>query len=266
MRPLVDSRGLSSRDSRKRHCGRGVTPPFGRLTFPRSGHLTSTSLLPFAPPRFAARLHRYYESSDFCRAASSDLTGIAEFAPLRRAILRRGPGPLFTQRPPLRILTMRRPRPSPDSSPCFSRLTFRPLHLQPPHCHFRHGRFDTLLHRRDLPRLSPGQTLQVGGRAVARSRVRASPAPSPTGLAESSSLALRIGRSSQVAPHPSSRKRSYRCRLQAGNVSLAGTSTLLIKRLHRRTGGGLQAAVRRANGSTEEYFGLETEATSYEDH
>ena len=27
-------------------------------------------------------------------------------------------------------------------------------------------------------------------------------------------------------------------------------------------GGGLQAAVRRANGSTEEYFGLETEATS----
>ena len=250
MRPLVDSRGLSSRDSRKRHCGRGVTPPFGRLTFPRSGHLTSTSLLPFAPPRFAARLHRYYESSDFCRAASSDLTGIAEFAPLRRAILRRGPGPLFTQRPPLRILTMRPPRPSPDRSPCLSRLTFRPLHLQPPHCHFvtvALTRYFTAVTCRVYP---PGQTLQVGGRAVARSRVRASPAPSPTGLAESSSLALRIGRSSQVAPHPSSRKRSYRCRLQAGNVSLEGTSTLLIKRLHRRTGGGFQAAV-RAKGSTE---------------
>ena len=228
MRPLVNSRGLSSRDSRKRHCGRGVTPPFGRL-------------LPFAPPRFAARLPRYYESSDFCRAASSDLTGIAEFAPLRRAIRHPGPGPLFTQRPPLRILTMRRPRPSPDRSPCFSRLTFRPLHLQPPHCHFvtvALTRYFTAVTCRVSP---PGQTLPVGGRAVARSRVRASPAPSPTGLAESSSLALRIGRSSQVAPHPSSRKRSYRCRLQAGNVSLEGTSTLLIKRLHRRTSTGTLA-------------------------
>ena len=241
MRPLVDSRGLSSRDSRKRHCGRGVTPPFGRLTFPRSGHLTSTSLLPFAPPRFAARLHRYYESSDFCRAASSDLTGIAEFAPLRRAILRRGPGPLFTQRPPLRILTMRRPRPSPDSSPCLSRLTFRPLHLQPPHCHFvtvAFPRYFTAVTCRVSP---PGQTVPVGGRAVARSRVRSLLGASPTGLAESSSLALRIGRSSQVAPHPSSRKRSYRCRLQAGNVSLEGTCTLLIKRLHRRTSTGTLA-------------------------
>ena len=241
MRPLVDSRGLSSRDSRKRHCGRGVTPPFGRLTFPRSGHLTSTSLLPFAPPRFAARLHRYYESSDFCRAASSDLTGIAEFAPLRRAILRRGPGPLFTQRPPLRILTMRRPRPSPDSSPCFSRLTFRPLHLQPPHCHFvtvALTRYFTAVTCRVYP---PGQTLQVGGRAVARSRVRSLLGASPTGLAESSSLALRIGRSSQVALHPSSWKRSYHCRLQAGNVSLEGTCTLLIKRLHRRTRTGTLA-------------------------
>ena len=64
-------------------------------------------------------------------------------------------------------------------------------------------------------------------------RVRSSPGASPTGLAESSSLALRMGRSSQVALHLSSRKRSYHCRLQAGNVSLEGTCTLLIKRLHR---------------------------------
>ena len=87
----------------------------------------------------------------------------------------------------------------------------------------------------------PGQTVQVEGMAVARSRVRTSPGASPTGLAESSSLALRMGRSSQVASHLSSRKRSYHCRLQAGNVSLEGTCTLLIKRLHRRTGSGIPA-------------------------
>ena len=138
---------------------------------------------------------------------------------------------------------MGRPRPSPDRSPCLSRLTFRPLHLQPPHCHFvtvALSRYFTAVTCRVYP---PGQTVQVGGMAVARSRVRALPGPSPTGLAESSSLALRIGRSSQVALHPSSRKRSYHCRLQAGNVSLEGTFTLLIKHLHRRTSGGLQAAV-----------------------
>ena len=100
---------------------------------------------------------------------------------------------------------------------------------------FRYDRFSTLLHRRSLPRLSPGQTLPVEGNAVARSRVRTSPGASPTGLAESSSHTLRTGRSSQVALHLSSRKRSYHFRLQAGNVSLRGTSTLQIKRLHRRT-------------------------------
>ncbi len=247
MSPLFDASGLSSRASRKRHCDRDVVPPLGGVTFPRFSHFASTFLLPFAPPRFAARLPRYYGSSDFCRAASTDLTGIARFAPLRRAILHRGPGPLLTQRPPLRALTMGRPRPSPDRSPCLSRLTFRPLHLQPPHCHFvtvALSRYFTAVTCRVYP---PGQTVQVGGMAVARSRVRALPGPSPTGLAESSSLALRIGRSSQVALHPSSRKRSYHCRLQAGNVSLEGTFTLLIKRLHRRTSGGLQAAVHQAS-------------------
>ena len=120
MSPRLDARGFSSRDSRKRHCGRGVVPPFGRLTFPRSGHLTSTSLLPFAPPRFAARLPRYYESSDSVEPLHPTSPVSPGSSP--SAILRRGPGPLFTQRPPLR-LTMRRPRPSPDRSPCLSRLT-----------------------------------------------------------------------------------------------------------------------------------------------
>ncbi len=156
---------------------------------------------------------------------------------------------------------MGRPRPSPDRSPCLSRLTFQPLHLQPPHCHFvtvAFPRYFTAVTCRVSP---PGQTVQVATRAVARSRVRTLPGASPTGLAESSSLALRIGRSSQVAPHPSSRKRSYHCRLQAGNVSLEGTFTLLVKRLHRRTGGGLQAAVFFVRASGSKHGGLETTAT-----
>ena len=107
---------------------------------------------------------------------------------------------------------------------------------------FRLGRFVTLHHRRDLPRLSPRQTSWVGGNAVARSRVRASLGASPTGLAESSSQKLRTGRSSQVALHLASQQRSYHFRLQAGNVSLERTSTFQIKRLHRRTRRRLLAA------------------------
>jgi hypothetical protein len=74
-----------------------------------------------------------------------------------------------------------------------------------------------------------------GGIPVTRSRVRTSAGASPTGLAESSSHTLRTGRSSQVAVHLSSWKRSYHFRLQASNVRPGRTSTLLIKRLHRRT-------------------------------
>lgn len=46
------------------------------------------------------------------------------------------PGPLVRQCPPLPQLTVRRPRPVPDRSPCLSRLIFRPFRLQPPRCHF----------------------------------------------------------------------------------------------------------------------------------
>ncbi len=102
------------------------------------------------------------------------------------------PGPLIPQRPPLRMVTTRRPHPSPHSSPGFTHLTFRPFHLQPPHGHFATVAF---------PRYITAVTC----------------------------------RSSQIALHPSSRKRSDHCRLQAGNVRLRGACTLLIKRLHRRT-------------------------------
>ncbi len=47
-----------------------------------------------------------------------------------------GPGPLVKQCPSLLKVTVRRPRPVTDRSPCLSRLTFRPFRLQPPTCHF----------------------------------------------------------------------------------------------------------------------------------
>jgi hypothetical protein len=197
--------------------------------------MSSTFLLPFAPPRFAARFLRYYESSDFCRDASSDVAGIAKFVPHRRAIRRRGAWAIG------RAVSLAAGGNGSSSASCTRQISllisFDLPTIPPPTTTlpFRHGRFDTLLHRRDLPRLSPRQTTWAGGIAVARSRVRALLGASPTGLAESSSHTLRTGSSSQVALHPSSRKRSYHCRLQAGNVSLRGTSTLLIKRLHRRT-------------------------------
>ena len=175
MSPLVDSRGLSSRDSRKRHCGRGVAAPFGGLTFPRSGHLTSTFLLPFAPPRFAARLPRYYESSDFCRAASTDLTDIAKFAPLRRAIRHPGAWAIVHAASPTA-------NPHDASSTSFTRQISLLLSFDLPTSPspttalpFRHGRFDTLLHRRDLPRLSP--RADRSGRREGRRAVKGSDTP-----------------------------------------------------------------------------------------
>jgi hypothetical protein len=116
-------------------------------------------------------------------------------------------------------------------------IAFELLTVPPPTtaAPFRRVRFVPLRHRLGWPRRSSGQTQGVGRIAVTRSRVRHLRAVSPTGLAESSSLALRTGHSSQVALHLSSRKRSYHFRLQAGNDSLTGTLSLPFKRLHRRT-------------------------------
>jgi hypothetical protein len=214
------------------------------FTVLRFGHLTTTFLLPFAPPRFAARLRRYYESSAFCRAASHG--GIAKFASSQRAILRRRAWAID------RAVSRAADVNDSCSTSCARQLSLliafdlptipSPTTALP----FRHGRFHTLLHRRDWPRLSLGQTTRIDGIAVARSRVRTPLGASPTGLAESSSHKLRTGRSSQVALHPSSRKRSYHFRLQAGNVSLRGTSTLPIKRLRRRTSHHRQMVERKS--------------------
>jgi len=106
---------------------------------------------------------------------------------------------------------------------------------------FHRDRFESLRHRLGLPRLPAGETPRVGRTSVARSRVRTLLGASPTGLAESSSLALRTGLSPQIALHLSSRKRSYHFRLQASNFRLTGTSTLLFERLHRRTRSGFPA-------------------------
>lgn len=124
------------------------------------------------------------------------------------------------------------------SSPFLSRLIFLPFRLQPPHSHFPPPasaryctqrwscvsipRADRYRGSRDRRRTHEGSDYCLLG-------------TSPVGLAESSSLSLRTGLSSQVALHLSSRKRSYHCRIQGGNVTLTGTSTLLIKRLQRRT-------------------------------
>ena len=119
--------------------------------------------------------------------------------------------------------------------PFLSRLIFLPFRLQPPHCHFSalaSARYCTQSRSStSILRASPRDCRM----AVAQKRVRDLRGFSPTGLAESSSLTLRTGISPQVALHLSSRKRSYHCRIQGGNVTLVGTCTQLIKRLRRRT-------------------------------
>ncbi len=242
MSPLVDRRCLSSRCSRKRHCGRDViAPPLAlavaaafasTLTIPLFGHSASTFLPPFAPPSSVARFHRYYEGSDSCRR---DLARYIVFAPTASMPAGR-PGCWSSSIPsgffPNVVSHCRR---QVSLLIAFESPTIPPPTTLLP---FRCDRFITLLHRRSLPCLSLGLTRGSREFAVARSGVRSFLGVSPTGLAESSSLTLRTGHSPQVALHLSSQKRSYHCRLQAGNVSLTGTYTLLFKRLHRRTRSG----------------------------
>ena len=228
MSPPINRRCLSGRNSREGHCDRDVVTlllwpgglRFRALTFLWFGHHTTTFLHPLAPPTFIGFNATMSALTPACRAL--------------RLVEHEHPPEAATQ---VSLLI------SFDLPTIPSPTTILP---------FRHGRFVTLHHRRDLPRLSPGQTSPVVGIAVARSRVRTSLGASPTGLAESSSHKLRTGRSSQVAPHLSSRKRSYHCRLQAGNVSLRGTSTLQIKRLHRRTSHRRQTVGRAADRTNNE--------------
>ncbi len=242
MSPRVNRRRLSSRCSRKRHCGRDVFASAlalaaasafaSTLPFPLLGHSASTFLPPFAPPIYVDRFHRYYEGSDSCRR--DRVRGIG-FVPA--ASMPAGRPGCWSSSIPSGLIpnVLSRCRRQVSLLIAFELPTIPPPTTTLP---FRCDRFITLLHRRSLPCLSLGLTQWSREFAVARSRVRSFLGVSPTGLAESSSLALRTGHSPQVALHPPSRKRSYHCRLQAGNVSLTGTSTPLFKRLHRRTRSG----------------------------
>jgi hypothetical protein len=75
---------------------------------------------------------------------------------------------------------------------------------------FPHDRFGTLRHRRELPRLSPGQTRRSGDhRRAVKGSLIASRLPDRLGRSEF--IVLRTGHSTQVALHPASRQRSYLC-------------------------------------------------------
>ncbi len=242
MSPFVDRRCLSSRCGRERHCGRDVIvfafalafafAVASTFTFPLFGHSASTFLPPFAPPIYVDRFHSYYEGSDSCRR--DPVRGIG-FAPA--ASMPAGRPGCWSSSIPSGLVpnVLSRSRRQVSLLIAFELPTIPPPTTTLP---FRCDRFVTLLHRRSLPCLSLGLTRWSREFAVARSGVRSFLGVSPTGLAESSSLALRTGHLPQVALHLSSRKRSYHYRLQAGNVSLTGTSTLLFKRLHRRTRAG----------------------------
>ncbi len=232
--PLGNAQPLSGVFSRKRHCDRNVIPPSGWFTLPRFGHFASTSLFPLAPPRFAARLQCYYGNSDSCRVASTDFTDTAIFAPLQRAIFRQRARAIvravslaaIRNGSIVHVLSLVRP-------PCLSPSNFRPFHPQPPHGLFAMIDLPRYIIVMTCPRLS-SERLKVVEDNIAQTRVRPLPGGSPLGLAESGSLSLRTGLSPRVALHLFLRKRSYLW-IQAGNVCLEGTYTLLFKRLHRRT-------------------------------
>jgi hypothetical protein len=129
-----------------------------------------------------------------------------------------------------------------NSSPCLSRLTFRPFRLQPPYFHFPHDRFSTLLHRHGLPRLPLMET--QGAEEKIRRAVKGSHIASrlPDRLGRSEFTLLRTGRSLPGCSPPPLAGTQLHFQFQAGNVRLEGTFTLLIKRLHRRTSCCRQAA------------------------
>ena len=150
MSPLGNARYLSGRGSRERHCDRDVIPFVRRSVFLCFGHFASTFLFPFAPPRLAARLPRYYENSASCRVASTDFPDIAMFVLFRVRYSAESLGHwsrsvphcefngvvvhAFTRQVSLLI--------------SFELLTIPSSTTASP---FRHDRFGTLRHRHDLP-------------------------------------------------------------------------------------------------------------------
>ena len=148
-----------------------------RGVFRAFGHSSSIFLEPFAPP-----------------ALPGFLATMAPLTPARRlfaSTLRLSPRRAAVPDDEHRLV--------PDRSLCVMCSAFQPFHLQPPGVP-RH-RFIT------LPLSVTGFRFRSGLRHLA--------AGSPKHPAESSSLALRTGRSPPGTPHPASRRRSS-VRLQAG--------------------------------------------------
>jgi hypothetical protein len=206
MSPLSDTRWLSCRNSPEGHCDRGVF-----LTFPRFIPHASTFLSPLTPPVYATRLQRYYGDSDFRRGVSSDA----------RWPFGRGWSHLTDAACPRWISLLN----SSELPSIPSPTTASP---------FRHDRILALLHRRGLPRLSSGQTFI--GRKDRRRAVKGSSVtsrlPDRLGRIEFVSYGLVVHlRLLSTSPFGN----AVTLRLQAGNVSLAGTHTLLFRRFHRRT-------------------------------
>ncbi len=154
MSPRGYPRCLSGLGSRERHCDRDVV-----LTFSWFRHFASTFLSPFAPPSSVDRLHRYYEDSDFCRPASLGRCRC-------RLVRSRGATTCCSRAWVYHLGATRTPCVNDTFHP---RLMVRQISLlnsfdlptiPPPTTAspFRCDRFVTLLHRRSLPRLSPGQT------------------------------------------------------------------------------------------------------------
>ena len=203
------------------------------------------SNLPSYLPSLATGLvpagHHYYEGSEFCQPPQRiSPTTVVSFSH-RPGRWSEEPGTGITRRSSSRLLTIDSQRSDIWQTSLLISIELlnipSPITLLP----FRHARFKTLPGSFIVAAATPTtegysvELIRSSSSRCVRSKVRAMLAHSPTGLAESSSLTLRTVLSPQVALHPSSRKRSYHCRLQGGNDTLDGTLTQLFNRLHRRT-------------------------------
>ena len=210
------------------------------------------SNLPSYLPSLATGLvpagHHYYEGSEFCQPPQRiSPTTVVSFSH-RPGRWSEEPGTGITRRSSSRLLTINSQRSDIWQTSLLISIELlnipSPITLLP----FRHARFKTLPGSFIVAAATPTtegysvELIRSSSSRCVRSKVRAMLAHSPTGLAESSSLTLRTVLSPQVALHPSSRKRSYHCRLQGGNDTLDGTLTQLFNRLHRRTSCGREPA------------------------
>ena len=196
-------------------------------------------------PSLAAGLvpagRHYYEGSEFCQPPQRIApTTVVSFS-TRPGRWSEEPGTEIKRRSSSLLLTIDSPRSVIWQTSLLISIELLNIPSLTTLLPFHHARFNTLPSSFIVAAAAPtteGDSEELirssSGRCV-RSRVRAMLGHSPTGLAKSSSLTLRTALSPQVAPHPSSRKRSYHCRLQGGNDTLDGTLTQLFNRLHRRT-------------------------------